>query len=280
MMGRGHSLSGAAVWLGGTAAYTLVTGNPVDPAILIMGTTVFPGASLGPDLDSYTATVTKSFGIFGRIMYYMANAISILMYNLTKTRKDSDITNGHRTFMHTTVASILVGALTWFVTSLPGKVAFFGDRINVSELAALIIMAFFLHLAVAGLFAPQLKKAKKTYGPYLLMAGSLVATFILAKLVVIPFPIHNYHWLAFVVAGGWACHIAGDTVTKMGTPFMWPLKIRGKRWYDVALPSGLRFTAGGDFEVKILYPLFTLIIAAGLGGNIWFAVQEGMKHIH
>lgn len=274
MMGRAHSLSGAAVWLGGTAAYTLITGKPIEPSIIVMGAAVFPGAALGPDLDSYTATVTKSFGIFGRIFYYMANAISILMYNLTKTRKDDDITNGHRTFMHTAVASALIGFAVFGLTGLPGETQILGEQIPISELAAIIIMAFFLHLAVAGLFAPQIKKAKKTYGPYLLMVGSLITTFLLAKLLFIPSPVENYHWLAWVVGVGWFTHIMGDTITKMGTPFLWPLKIRGKRWYDMALPSALRITAGGAFELKILTPLFIAVIAAGIGVHIWLAISS------
>jgi len=261
-MGRAHSLSGAGIWLGGTAAYSYATGFQMDPAILVMGTVITAGAALGPDLDSYTATVTKSFGIFGRIFYYIANTISILMYNLTRTRKDDDITNGHRTFFHTLAASLMMGAITLGLTSLPGTLPFFGDTLTTGQFSALIIMAFFLHLGIAGLFAPQIKKAKKSFGPYLIMAVSLAVTFGVSKFLPTGKE-DSYHWLAAVVAAGWFIHILGDTITKMGTPFAWPLKIRGKRWYDISLPSMFRITAGGSVELVILTPIFIILIVGG-----------------
>lgn len=274
MMGRAHSLSGAAVWLAGTAVYSITTKEPVDPAVLIMGTAVFSGAALYPDTDSYSATVTKSFGIFGRVLYYVTNAISLLFYNLTRSRKDDARENGHRTFMHTTVAAVLLGAIVYLVTGLPGTTHFFGTEIKTSELSAIIVMAIFLHLGLAGLFSTQIKKAKKAFGPYLLMAASLITTFFFAKFILIPSGVENYHWLAFAVAGGAYVHILGDTITKAGTPLAWPLKIRGKRWYDVALPSGLRIEAGGWTEIYILTPVFLFLIFTGAITNIVLIVMS------
>lgn len=265
MMGPGHSLSGAAIWLGVTAGYTISTGTPVDPAILVMGTAIVSGASLLPDLDSYTATVTKSFGIFGRIFYYIANAVSLTVYNLTKTGKDGDITNGHRTFTHTLVFAILAGLGVFGLTSLGGQVNLFGVEYTWGQLSALLVMAFFLHLGTAGVFAPQIKKAKNKLGvfaPLILMTFSLLVTFLISRFL--PTGDMTYQWLAILVGAGTFIHILGDTITKMGTPFLWPLKIRGKRWYDVSLPAAMRITAGGAVETKILVPLFTLTILSGI----------------
>ena len=265
MMGRGHSLSGAAIFLGATGAYTLSTGTPINPALLVMGTAVVTGAALLPDLDSFTATVTKSFGIFGRIFYYITNAVSLSLYMLTKTRKDEDKTNGHRTFTHTIIAAILFGLAALGLTSLPGSVQIFGSEHKNSEIAALVIMAFLLHLGVAGLFAPQLKKAKATFGllaPYLIMVFTLIVTFVVAHFL--PNGEINYQWLAIAISVGVFIHILGDTVTKMGTPMLWPIKIRGKRWYDVSLPAFMRITAGGTVETVILVPIFTLVALTGI----------------
>jgi membrane-bound metal-dependent hydrolase YbcI (DUF457 family) len=266
MMGPAHSLSGAAVWLGGTATYSMVTGNAIDPAILVMGTAVFSGAALGPDLDSYTSTATRSFGIFGRILYYLTNGLSMLVHGATRTHNDKPVENGHRTFMHTIVGSLLMGLLVLGLTSIPGTTEIFGKTFATGQLFAIGIMAFFLHLGLAGLFSKQIKNAKKTFGPYLLMAASLAVT--AATAVFLPTYETGYQWLAIVVAAGWYTHILGDTITKMGTPMMWPLKIRGKRWYDVALPAGLRITAGEWQETKILTPIFWVIVAYGLISNI------------
>lgn len=265
MMGRGHSLSGAAVALGGAGVYTLNTGEPIHAALLAMGTIAFAGASLIPDLDSFTATVTKSFGFLGRILYYITNAISLLLYNITKAPKDDDIENGHRTFTHTLVASILFGLGSLALTSLPGKIDFFGIEYTGGQFAALIIMAFLLHLGTAGLFAPQLKKAKNSLGifaPYILMLFSLIVTFVISRFL--PVGDENYQWLAVVITAGMITHILGDTITKMGTPLLWPLKIRGKRWYDISLPTFMRITAGGAVENKILIPIFVLVSLFGI----------------
>lgn len=265
MMGPGHSLSGAAVWLGATAGYTLSTGTPVDPAILIMGTAVLSGAALIPDLDSYTATITKSFGIFGRIFYYVANAVSLTLYNLTKTSKDTDITNGHRTFTHTLVFSILAGLGVLGLTSLGGDVNLLGIEYTWGQLAALLVMAFCLHLGTAGLFAPQIKKAKNKLGvfaPLILMIFSLGVTFLISRFL--PTDGTTYQWLAILVGAGCLIHVFGDSITKMGTPFLWPIKIRRKRWYDISLPAALRITAGGAVETKILVPIFALVILTGI----------------
>jgi membrane-bound metal-dependent hydrolase YbcI (DUF457 family) len=271
MMGPAHSLSGAAIWLGGTATYSYITQTPIDPVVLVMGTAVLAGAALGPDLDSYTSTVTRSFGIFGRILYYLTNGLSLVVHAATRTHKDQPVENGHRTLMHTLVAAIGVGLLTLALTSLPGTVTIFDKEYATGQLFALGIMAFFLHLGMAGLLSKQIKKAKKSFGPYLLMLVSLTLTVITAFFL--PTYDTGYQWLAFVVGGGWAVHIAGDSITKMGTPFLWPIKLRGKRWYDIALPGPLRITAGGAFEMKILTPVFLLVIAAGLVINILLALN-------
>jgi membrane-bound metal-dependent hydrolase YbcI (DUF457 family) len=261
MMGPAHSLSGAAVWLGGTAVYSYTTGTQIDPVILIMGTAVLAGAALGPDLDSYTSTVTRSFGIFGRLMYYVTNALSVTVHAMTRTRKDEPVENGHRTLMHTLVAAIAVGLISLTLTSLPGTVTIQGKDFLTGQLFALGIMAFFLHLGMAGLLSKQIKKAKKALGSYLLMVASIIITIVIAYFL--PTEDTTYQWLAIVVGVGWLTHILGDTITKMGTPILWPLKIRGKRWYDIALPTPLRITAGGQFEMVILTPLFLLVIVAG-----------------
>ena len=265
-MGRGHSLSGAAVALGAAGAYTLSTGETINPALLAMGTAALAGAALLPDLDSYTATVTKSFGVFGRVLYYITNAVSLTIYNVTSTRKDDDKENGHRTFTHTIIAAILFGLGSFGLTSIPGELNFFGIDYTWGQFNALIIMAFLLHLATAGIFAPQIKKAKNKLGvlaPYILMAFSLITTFIISRFLPVGGDT-SYQWLAIVVGVGVFVHILGDTITKMGTPLLWPIKISGKRWYDVSLPAAIRITAGGTVENAILIPAFTIIAIAGI----------------
>lgn len=261
MMGPSHALSGAALWLGGTATYTYTTGTQIDPIILIMGTAVAAGAAIAPDLDSSSATITKSFGIFGKLFYHITNGVSLLLYNLTKTKYDSNIENGHRTLTHTVLAAIAAGLIVLGITSLPGSVTIGDKTFLTGQLGAILCLAFFLHLGQAGLFAPLIKKARAKVGPYILIIITLTLTTIIAAFL--PTYDTGYQWLAIIVTVGYLTHILGDLITKKGVPALWPIKIRGKRWYDVSLPSALRITTGGAVENAVLLPAFGLITALG-----------------
>ena len=265
MMGRAHSLSGAGLWLAGSAVYSLTTGEQLHPTIVVMGTALVAGAALAPDLDSYSATVTRSFGIFGRFLYHLTNFISLGIYRATKTRRDADLENGHRTFTHTAVSALIAGLAIWAATTLiPGSSEIFGKQYENTEIASLLIMAFFLHLGLAGLFSKQIKKAKGIVGPYVLMAVSLVITAITGAFLPTGDDGLNGYFIPAAVTIGLLIHILGDLITLKGVPFVWPLKIIGKRWYDVALPSPFRIKAGGAFELSILTPLFVILIIGGL----------------
>jgi membrane-bound metal-dependent hydrolase YbcI (DUF457 family) len=273
MMGRAHSLSGAGLWLAGSATYTLTTGQELHPTIVVMGTALVAGAALAPDLDSYTATVTRSFGIFGRVLYHLTNFISLFIYRLTKTQRDADLDNGHRTFTHTAVSALLAGVGVWAATTLiPGTTELMGKPYENTALASLILMAFFLHLGLAGLFSKQIKKAKGVVGPYVLMAVSLVITAITAYFLPTGNDGINGLFFPFAVTTGLLIHILGDLITLKGVPFVWPLKIIGKRWYDVALPGPFRIKAGGPFELSVLTPIFVALILGGLVLHILLGV--------
>ena len=275
MMGRAHSLSGAGLWLAGSAVYTLTTGVELHPTIVIMGTALVAGAALAPDLDSYSSTVTRSFGIFGRLLYHLTNFISLGIYNITKTKRDADLNNGHRTFTHTAVSALLAGVGVWAATTLiPGKTELLGKSYENTELASLFIMAFFLHLGLAGLFSKQIKKAKGMVGPYVLMLVSVIITAITG--IFLPTgngdDTLNGYFIPAVVTAGLLIHILGDLITLKGVPFVWPFKVIGKRWYDVALPGPFRIKAGGAFELTVRTPVFILLIAGGLALHILLGV--------
>ena len=44
-------------------------------------------------------------------------------------------------------------------------------------------------------------------------------------------------------------------MTVAGTPLLFPIKFKGKRWFTHRI---LKIHAGGEFETKFLLPLFTL----------------------
>lgn len=267
MMGRSHALSGAALWLVGSGVYAHTTHTTPNVPTLIMGTIVFTGAALAPDIDSYSATVTKSFGIFGRVMYFIANAISLFFYNVSRSRYDEPKTNGHRTFFHSTVAAIVAGGLVSLATFSTGETTILGKTYSWGQVFALLIMAFCLHLALAGVFSKQLKNSKKGFGPYILMASSIAAMLVISR--VLPAPDGTYAWLGVAFGLGWYTHLLGDFITKMGVPLLWPIPIRGHRWWDLSLPTFMRIEAGGTVENVFLSPLFILMI---IGGTVWDAL--------
>jgi membrane-bound metal-dependent hydrolase YbcI (DUF457 family) len=267
VMGPTHALSGATAALAGIAWYSAAVA-PVHPTVAIMGTVVAAGAALAPDIDSGRSTVVNSFGIFGRIFHIIANSLSVAVYNLTKTRREEAKSDGHRTLFHTTAVALIAGVVTFLATLPTNIVELYGREYTLGQLNAIILLSIYINLALGGLLEHQIKKARKKYGPYLLMVGSLALAALIALFIPSPedstFGLEipgfggTYAYLGIGVAFGWFIHLLGDAITKMGVPMAWPIKVRGKRWYDVALPAFMRIRADGTFEKVILLPALTL----------------------
>ncbi len=63
---------------------------------------------------------------------------------------------------------------------------------------------------------------------------------------------------------GWAVGAAGDALTRRGVPLLWPLRIRGRRWWDVCPPRRLRIRTNGVVERFLLYPGALVATVVGL----------------
>ena len=72
----------------------------------------------------------------------------------------------------------------------------------------------------------------------------------------------NYSWVGGAVTFGWLTHLFGDMLTVSGVPILFPLKRKGKRWWDYRFPLGIK--AGGYVEKTLLIPLFSIIILVSL----------------
>lgn len=271
MMGPSHAMSAAAVWLSGTIAYTNITGDALPLPVVAMSTAICAGAALWPDLDQHNSTVIKSFGIFGKGAYEVVNGASLAVYEATKTKYDGHRDNGHRTLMHTTPMAILSGVLVSLGSVMGGTTEVLGKTFSNGQLFSLIVMWIFMHLAFGGLFESQVRKTRKKVGPYVMLAGSALFTLLTATFLPAG---ETYGWLGIAIGAGMLIHCLGDLITKMGTPSVWPFKVRGKRWYDVALPSFMRMTTGGAVE-KVLLSGFTLVTALCLGYYLFTPVGIG-----
>lgn len=284
-MGASHAMSAAALWLSGTIAYTNITGDAIPMPVVAMSTVICAGAALWPDLDQHNSTVVRSFGIFGKGTHEVINNASLAVYNGTKTKYDGNRDNGHRTLMHTTPMAIFTALIVSLGSMMGGIVNIFGKDFSWGQLFSLFIMWIFFHLALGGLFGSQIYKARKkfdyklasnkdntfmgaiaqtiyknrkTIEPYAMLTASAIVTIIVGALLPSG---TNYGWLGIAVGAGMLIHCLGDLITKMGIPALWPFKVHGKRWYDVALPSFMRMTTGGGVE-KVLLSVFTITVFA------------------
>jgi membrane-bound metal-dependent hydrolase YbcI (DUF457 family) len=69
------------------------------------------------------------------------------------------------------------------------------------------------------------------------------------------------HWgliLGGAIALGCWTHCLGDSLTVSGCPWLWPLPIAGRTWYDIGTPRWIRFHTGSStekvFAFLVLYP--------------------------
>lgn len=272
VMGPTHAMSGAAVWLIATAIGTSLIGM-AEPslAVVFLGTAVIAGAALFPDFDSHSATAVRSFGVFGTIVHQIVDGVSLLVYNLTRTKYDGSRENGHRTLMHTAIAALAVGGTVSALSSIPTAFDILGKTFALGQLFSLFTMFVMLHLGIAGLFEKQVKKMRKNLGVYTMLLISLIFTGTVA--VFLPEG-DTLPWLGLCVTAGMLMHCFGDAITKMGVPLLWPIKIKGKRWWDITLPSFMRIRAGGVFEYAVLLPALTIIATVGAIYHI-----PGVSHV-
>ena len=241
-MGRSHALSG---WCAGLAVAPLVGLTSVAEVVPFAAATA--GYALLPDLDHPGAGASRLLGPITAFVSSVVRAFSSLLYSLTKGPRDEDSTGQHRHASHTLVAAVLLG----IATSSAGAAG--GWR------AVLAVALLGLILAAGAL------------GDWVLLvvlgagAWTIAGTWLPGKSAV-----HNLHagldgigsWIGAAVTVGMFVHCLGDSLTRSGCPWLWPLPIRGETWYEIRLPRHLRFRTGGWVENLLIAP--ALIIAGVL----------------
>jgi membrane-bound metal-dependent hydrolase YbcI (DUF457 family) len=65
-------------------------------------------------------------------------------------------------------------------------------------------------------------------------------------------------WAAGAVAIGMTAHIAADSYTNEGCPWLWPLS---DRKFYLVWPGKLRFREAGEFETRVLWPVLIVVTA-------------------
>ncbi|RMI31615.1 metal-dependent hydrolase [Streptomyces triticirhizae] len=253
MMGPAHSLSGAMAWLGVGAA-AAAADHPMPWPVLVAGTLICAGAALAPDLDHKSATISRAFGPFSRILAGLIDKLSSAVYNATRGPRDRRRSGGHRTLTHTWIWAVLLGA------------GFSGAAVAFGRWAVLFTLFVHMVLAVEGLLW---RMARVSSDVLVWLLGAATA-WIIAGVLNEPgnganwlFTDEPYAWLGLPIVLGAVVHTLGDAITISGCPMLWPLPIAGRRWYPLGTPSFMRFRAGAWVENKVLMPAFIVLGAAG-----------------
>ncbi|WP_100446507.1 metal-dependent hydrolase [Glycomyces xiaoerkulensis] len=257
VMGPTHAMSGAALWLAGSAVADIAFGIDQSSAELVVGTIAVSGAALYPDIDCAGkvtenkggSTVARSFGVASLLVAECVERLCYWFYLLTKTKKDKKRSNGHRTFTHTAVHAGLMGAGTGLLAAQFGKPA------------VIAILFVLTGLAVRGLLPSAVNKK----GWLITTGAALAASYGMYRLL----PEERSYWLMGLAMGiGCFIHILGDMITKMGSPLLFPVPIKKRLWQDVGLPRDIALRAGGKGENRILLPILTGVVVLGMFYNL------------
>ncbi|GAB3221669.1 metal-dependent hydrolase [Glycomyces halotolerans] len=257
VMGPTHAMSGAALWLAGSAVADLAFGLDQSSAELVVGAIAASGAALYPDIDCAGkvtenkggSTVARSFGVVSLFVAECVERLCYWFYLLTKSKKDKKRKNGHRTFTHTAVHAGLVGVGTGFLAAEFGKPA------------VIAILFVLTGLAVRGLLPSAVNKK----GWIITTAAALACSYGMYHLL----PENRGYWILGLAMGiGCFIHVLGDMITKMGSPLLFPIPIKKRRWHDIGLPNNIALRAGGKGENRILLPILTGVVVLGMFYNL------------
>jgi membrane-bound metal-dependent hydrolase YbcI (DUF457 family) len=255
-MGPGHALTGALVPLTADVVWTRLAGHPVaDPAHLALFTVVSAGAALLPDIDVQgavirgrgSAMVGRSFGRASMLVAELTEPACHRVYEATRTEADPDKESGHRTLTHTWLACAVAGLVTATLAAVPGRTGW---------IATLVVLFLTTGLAVRGIMHTWAARHGWVAGALLAGVGTA-----LAAVTVVP---RGWPLIGLAVGVGCVTHTLGDMLTRSGCPVLWPLVIRGRRWYPAGTPEPIRFRAGGPVERVLVLPLATVatVVAA------------------
>jgi membrane-bound metal-dependent hydrolase YbcI (DUF457 family) len=275
MMARGHALSGAALGLVGCQLAQL-GGATVTPATAFTASAVCAGAALLPDLDHPEASIARTFGPLSYRVSRITNATSAVIYAKTKTARDDSRDGGHRGVTHTLAWALLEGASAAVLALWrPGLMVVlfcllaFALRalIGMRQLDRLFdrfwrwlfrllhirvgrVLRWFLRLNQAWITLMILAALASAWAAYTLPQGTAS------------------WWVGGAVAVGCWAHCLGDSMTRSGCPWLWPVKIRGRRWYGIGTPRALRFHTGKRGEAFVTWGLLTPAVAVLAVGAI------------
>lgn len=241
MMAAGHVLTGVAAGM-----YATSLAGQGATGTLLAGALVCAGASLLPDVDHPDATAATTFGGLSRAVAARVAWAGRAVHELTRTRWDRPSEDGHRTVTHTLVFAVLAGVTAWAL----------------ARVFAPLVLLPTTCLAVRGVMPDSLSRIRLVRVVTVAVLGTALGWFVGSRLP----SAHPALWIGGLVALGCFVHCLGDSLTRAGCPWLWPLPILGRRWFPIGGPRFTRFRAGGPVERWVVVPLLALgaLVIGGL----------------
>lgn len=211
MMGSSHAATGA---LTGVLCVSAFGGDLITVAA---GAVLGAGAALVSDLDHGNSCATLAHGPFTKIPSRILVALSKFSYRNTRTAwEKSHLPNhdpgGHRYLTHTGIFAAVAGLATY------GGSIFWPVR--------LVIEFLLISFAVRGLCQALPGSNKIDKWPVRSIVSAAGAWLLPVSPIL----------LGALMTVGILTHIVADSLTKAGTPILWPVKIRGQRWCRLRTP--------------------------------------------
>lgn len=249
-MGRSHALSG---WCAGLAVAPLLGLDLVTTAVPFAAATA--GYAMLPDLDHAKARASRLFGPVTSVLSRAIRAFSGGLYQLTKGPRDEKCTGRHRHATHTLVAALL----------LSGVAATGGEAGGPWAVLGIIVLGLVLAVDALGDRLLVVLCAAGTLWLVTVYRDGL-ANAVAAELAKVG------GWIGIAVGLGMFVHCLGDSVTRAGCPWLWPIRIAGETWYELRPPRLLRFRTGGPFEQSVVVPglgAAAVLLLPGVWPRVW-----------
>lgn len=211
MMGATHAATGIPV---GVLLVGLSGGTPVEMAA---GGILCAGAALASDLDHGNSCATLAHGPFTGIPSKVIVRISKLSYRSTRTAWERSHLpqhdpGGHRYLTHTGIFAMAAGVATYAGSSL--------------HPIRLVISFLLISFAIRGMTQALPGSNKIDKWPVRTLVSGLGAWLLPVAPII----------FGLLMTAGILTHIAADSLTRAGVPFLWPVKIRGQRWCRLRAP--------------------------------------------
>lgn len=254
MMGVSHATSGAAAGLLGAQLAPDVLGIH-SPRQAMVFAAVCAGYAILPDIDHESALATRRFSVVSWLACRLVRPLSEWAFRTTASNADGHHSHRHRGLTHTLVAAILTGAAAALAITRWGNPAVW------------TVMFIGLAFAVKGLDA-------LIPGPPSLLAAGALTWWGTGTLPWQHVPAPATAWLGIAVSTGMFIHLCGDSLTESGCPVFAPIRIRGRGWYPVRPPAGLRLHTGRGAEKVVLVGLTvaTVVLAVQTVPGLWSAL--------